>query len=133
MRCDTFLNELKGGGCYFFLIKLKSLLQVLIVLLSHAPLGNVPGWLGSTFVSVKTTIIYLKRVFWIVFVALIQKKFWRTFFFFLLFMAPPAAHGCSQTRGLIGATATSLHHSHSNTRSELCLRPTPQLTANLDL
>ena len=35
-----------------------------------------------------------------------------------LFRAAPAAHGGSQARGLIGATAAGLHHSHSNTRSE---------------
>ena len=33
-------------------------------------------------------------------------------------MASPAAHGCSQARGPIGATAADLHHSHSNTGSE---------------
>ena len=43
------------------------------------------------------------------------------FFFF-------TAHGGSQARGLIGTTAAGLHHSHSNARSEPCLRPTPQLT-----
>ena len=35
----------------------------------------------------------------------------------------------SQARGLIRAAAAGLHHSHSNTRSELRLRPTPQLMA----
>ena len=36
-------------------------------------------------------------------------------FFFGLFAiskAPPVAHGGSQARGLIGAAATGLHHSH---------------------
>ena len=32
-------------------------------------------------------------------------------------------------KGRIEATAAGLHHSHSNNRSELCLRPTPQLMA----
>ena len=54
------------------------------------------------------------------------------FFFFLLFGAPPAAYGGSQARGLIRATAASLHRSHSNTRSEPCLRPAPQLMATPD-
>ena len=40
------------------------------------------------------------------------------FFFFFLFRVPPTAYG---TRGLIGAVAASLHQSHINTRSELCL------------
>ena len=42
------------------------------------------------------------------------------------------AHGGSQARGINGAVAASLHQSHSNTRSELHVRPTPQLTATLD-
>ena len=57
-----------------------------------------------------------------------------TTFFFFLFRASPAAYGGSQARGPIGAAATGLHHSHSNsnTRSELHLRPTPQLMAMPD-
>ena len=42
------------------------------------------------------------------------------------------AYGGSQARGPIGATAASLHPSHSDSGSEPCLRPTPQLTATLD-
>jgi len=53
-------------------------------------------------------------------------------FIFLLFMAALAAHGSSQARLLIGATAASLHHSHSNARSKPRLQPMPQLTATLD-
>ena len=51
-------------------------------------------------------------------------------FFFLLFRAALAAYGGSQTRGLMGVTAASLHHSHGNTGSKLRLRPTPQLRGN---
>ena len=47
------------------------------------------------------------------------------FFSFCLFRAALATYGGSQARGLIGATASSLLHSHSNTRSEPHLRPTP--------
>ena len=43
------------------------------------------------------------------------------------------AYGSSQARGLIGATAAGLGHSHSNAGSEPHFRPTPQLTAMLDL
>ena len=43
------------------------------------------------------------------------------FFFFLLFKAAPAAHGSSQARGPVGATAFGLRRSHSNTRPDLCL------------
>ena len=49
------------------------------------------------------------------------------FFFFCLFRAAPMAYRSSQYRGQIGATAVSLHHSHSNMGSELHLQPTPQL------
>ena len=42
------------------------------------------------------------------------------------------AYGGSQARGQIGATASSLHHSHSNEGSEPCLQPIPQLTATPD-
>ena len=42
------------------------------------------------------------------------------------------AYGGSYVRGLIGATAVSLHHSHSNMEPEPPLRPTPQFTAMLD-
>ena len=57
------------------------------------------------------------------------------FFFFCLFRATPATPGSSQARDLIGATAVSLPHSHNkarSARSELHLRPTPQLTAMPD-
>ena len=61
-----------------------------------------------------------------------------TFLFFLFFClfafsrAAPMAHGGSQGRGLIGAVAASLHHSHSNARSKPRLWPTPQHTATPD-
>ena len=41
------------------------------------------------------------------------------FSFFSLFRAAPAAYGSSQAKGQIGASAASLHHSHSNAGSEL--------------
>ena len=41
-----------------------------------------------------------------------------SFFFFFVFLGPHMAYGGSQARGLIGAVAAGLHHSHSNTRSE---------------
>ena len=51
---------------------------------------------------------------------------------FVFSRATPAAYGGSHARGLIRAVVTGLHHSHSNTRSELRLRPTPQFTAMPD-
>ena len=54
-------------------------------------------------------------------------------FFFSPFLGPlPMAYDGSQARGLIGAGATGLRHSHSNPGSEPRLRPTPQLTATLN-
>ena len=46
--------------------------------------------------------------------------------------AAPAAYGGSQARGRIGAVATGLRQSHSNSGSEPRLQPTPQLTATPD-
>ena len=46
--------------------------------------------------------------------------------------AAPTAYGGSQARGLIGAVATGLHHSHNNAGSKPRLRPTPRLTATPD-
>ena len=54
------------------------------------------------------------------------------FFLFCLFRASPKAHGGSQARGGIRAVAASLHRSHSNAISGLCLQLTPQLTAMPD-
>ena len=54
------------------------------------------------------------------------------FFGLCLFRAAPTAYGDSQTRGQIRAVAASLHHSHSNVRSEPCLQSTQQLTATPD-
>ena len=42
------------------------------------------------------------------------------------------SYGGSQSRGPIGAVATGLRQSQSNTGSEPRLRPTPQLTAIQD-
>ena len=53
--------------------------------------------------------------------------------FFLIFLGPHPQHmEVSQARGRIRAVATGLYHSHSNVGSELCLQPTPQVTAMPD-
>ena len=49
---------------------------------------------------------------------------------FSLFRGTSTAYGGSQARGLIGATAAGLNHSHSNARSNENLRPTPQPTSH---
>ena len=46
---------------------------------------------------------------------------------FFFFRAAPGAYESSQPRGWIGATAASLHHSHSKAGSKLHLWPTPDL------
>ena len=43
------------------------------------------------------------------------------YFIFLLFIATPETYGSSSPRGRTGATAASLHQSHSNAGSELRL------------
>ena len=53
-----------------------------------------------------------------------QLLFFFFFFFFYLFAfsrAAPVTYGDSQAKGQIGAVATGLHHSHSNSVSELRL------------
>ena len=50
-------------------------------------------------------------------------------FIFCLFRASHMAYGSSQARGPIGAAATDLRHSYSNTGSKLYLQPSPQLKA----
>ena len=55
-----------------------------------------------------------------------------TYFIFVFSKAALAACGGSQARGLIGAVAACLHHSHSNVGSKLHLQPTPQLSATPD-
>jgi len=55
-----------------------------------------------------------------------------SFGLFVLLGIRPQHMEVPQARGPIGAVAAGLHHSHSNARSEPCLRPTPQLTAMPD-
>ena len=52
---------------------------------------------------------------------------------FFFWRGAPTVNGSSQARGQIRAAADCLHHGHSNAGSKLCLQPTPQLKATLDL
>ena len=54
------------------------------------------------------------------------------FVLFCFFRGTPMAHRRFQVRGGIGAATAGLYHSHSNSGSEPCLEPTPQLTAMPD-
>ena len=59
-----------------------------------------------------------------------ENMYFQHFFFLLFFFFPrarPEVSGSSQTRGQIWTTASFLCHSHSSTRSKLCLQPTLQL------
>ena len=51
------------------------------------------------------------------------------FLFFSSFRVALVAYGDSQARGPIGSVAIGLRQSYSKLGSELCLPPTPQLTA----
>ena len=65
----------------------------------------------------------------------VEQFFFLLFLFFghlLSFRATPMTYGGSQVRNLIGSVAAGLHQSHSNTRSELLLQPTPQFMATPD-
>ena len=50
----------------------------------------------------------------------------KSIYIFFLFRGTPVTYGSSQTRDQIGATAASLHQSHSNDRSRLHPWPMPQ-------
>ena len=80
---------------------------------------------SSQVISVLLFIHYIFRSYFMVF------TFIYSFLFFPL-RAAPVAYGGSQAGGRIGAVDAGLHHSHSNTRSETRLQPTPQLKATPD-
>ena len=48
-----------------------------------------------------------------------------SFGYSFFFRAIPVVYGSYQAGGQIGASAASLHHSHSNARSEQDLQPIP--------
>ena len=98
--------------------------------LTHGATREFQGDLFVVFIltlyfhAIKTGIILIYLLFFIYF-----------YFYFLSFAisrAAPAAYEGSKARGLVGAVAAGLHHSHSNTGSEPRLQPTPQLTATPD-
>ena len=98
----------------------------------------VPGGLGRTAHPTLTHIIlnynhsFLLPILLCFIIFKYSSKTLYYLLFFCFYRAAPMAYASSQVRGQIGAIAASLHHSHSNSGSELCLRPTPQLAATLD-
>ena len=82
----------------------------------------------------------LMDTIWIRFHCATMGTSWQIYYLFIyLFIclfafsrAALTAYGGSQARGRIRAIAASLRQNNSNTGSEQCLQPTPQLTAMLD-
>ena len=76
-----------------------------------------------------TTNIFRKQFLTIIYIKAVSEKqnfcCRLKFNFFFFSEAALTAYGGSQATGPIGATAAGLHHSHSKTRSELRLWPTP--------
>ena len=69
---------------------------------------------------------YMKRVPW-------GQGLLHLYFFFFVFLGLHLWHvEVPRLEGRIRATAAGLRHSHSNTGSEPCLQPTPQLMATPD-
>ena len=89
------------------------------------------------FVSFTPTLFFIISLFLLA-LGLICSSFSRFsrsqfFFFFFGLKATPTTYGCSQARGGIRTVDAGLCYSHSNTRSEPHLWPTPQHMATLDL
>ena len=98
--------------CPSYMLKLKSI--------GESPLSRTPQVTGIYFDQISVEFSVFDKCCFL-------------FFVFLSFLGPLPWHmEGSLARGLIGVVATGLCQDHSNTGSELCLRPTPQLTATLD-
>ena len=78
---------------------------------------------AKRFLFPKTTTVFAQGDYFISFI------YFLAFFFLAVFRAAPAAYGGSRARGLVGAVAAGLHHSHSNARSEPSLQTAPELKA----
>ena len=108
---------------------------------SGSPIMCMFGLLINVLYAVFTSIFFLSfssnskfplsylQVYW--FFLPVQISLWVSLMNFF-FRAAPSAYGSSQARGWIGAAAASLHHSHSNARSELSLWPARQLMTMLN-
>ena len=115
--CVTIKDTPKSNTVYFQ----KAYLKLLRIFIIRDLTSNV-------FIAVTSfgTVWGLCITFFLIFIL---------FYYFLIFCllrAAFVAYGGSQTRGWIGTVAAGLHHSHSNARFKLCLRPAPHLIATLD-
>ena len=70
-----------------------------------------------------------RHIYWFEKIYFFWERYIYFFSFFFLFRVTPVPYRSSQARGQIRAAATGLCHSHSNTRYEQHLWPTPQLIA----
>ena len=85
-------------------------------------IGVFSGWMPRSGIAAGSYGSFVFSFFWCVCVCVCH----------FLCRSRGIIRGDSQARGLIGAVAACLRQSHSNSGSELRLRPTPQLTATLD-
>ena len=101
------------------------------------PLTMNPSTMPSTAAFLDKGFIIIpcvvkKKFYLFYFISFHFISFHFNFLVFCPFRSAPEAHGGSQARGRIRATAAGLHHSHSNSRSKPHLPPTPQLTTTPD-
>ena len=84
--------------------------------------GPLFGWANCLGSKVKLS-LYLEVSFDDYFPVIKESVIYLIFIylFILLCRGAPVAYGSSPARGQIRGAAASLHHCHSNTRSELCL------------
>ena len=101
--------------------------------LERHPLEQEPGWiLQLLWLSWESSLIFWGTWETVNMASEVIVKVCVCVCVFAFSRAAPEAYGGSQARGIIGAVATSLCHSYSNSGSELHLWPTPQLTATPD-
>ena len=149
MACLLLLPRTKGAFSFLFMIgfvNVKFLVHIIWNIIScdvqeytvklegisyhFLPSSKTQGHFSNNYLKERSQTVVRKKKdtgYFILFILFFIFAF--TSFFF---RAAPAAHGGSQAKGQIGATAASLRHSHSNTRFQPRLRPTPQLKATLD-
>ena len=85
-------------------------------------LANHPLMLSRLFFSFFSFSFFFFFFFFLpYFLSSFPSSFLPSFFLSGIFRAAPAAYGSSQARSRIRTTAAGLHHSHSNTGSELHL------------
>ena len=108
----------------------RGLIGVVAASLHHSHSNNHRFMIVAQFHSYAFNCPVLPILFIYLFLIFFLPPFLSLSFLLSAFRVIPMAYGSSQARGRIGATAVGL--CHSNMRFQLCLWPTPQLTATLD-